>query len=149
MPQAVPEPVHAPAVVGSRDVPALVEVRDVDERVVPQAVQAQGGGSGLRVELAVQPLREGELLVVGEGLVPEHEHRMRVHPGPDLGQRLGVVHLTQINRADLGGEVWMQRAELEGHADILLRARDREPRATRSWPRTPGHRCDRPAAAPG
>ena len=67
------------------------------------------------MELAVQPLREGELLVVGEGLVPEHEDRIGVHPGPDLGQRLGVVHLTQIDRADLGDEVRMQRAEPEGH----------------------------------
>ena len=131
MPQSVPEPVHPPAVVGACDVAALVEVRDVDERVVPQAVQAQGGGPGLRVELTVQPLREGELLVVGEGLVPEHEHRIRVHPGPDLGQGLGVVHLTQIDRADLGDEVWMQRTELEGHGDVLLWERRERPAGTR------------------
>ena len=97
------------------------------------------------MQLAVQPLREGELLVVGERLVPEHEHSMLVHPGADRGERLGVVDLTEIHRADLGDEVRMQAAKPEGHVDVLLE------RACRCGLRAGGDRArrrDRTAAAP-
>ena len=70
---------------------------------------------GLRVQLAVEPLGEGELLLVGEGLVAKDEDRVRVHAGPDLGERLGVGHLAEIDRADLGDEGGVERAEPEGH----------------------------------
>ena len=80
-------------------------------RFLPGAADA-----GLRMQLAVEPLGEGELLLVGERLVAEHEDRVRVHAGADLGERLGVGHLPQVDRADLGGERGMERAEPEGHA---------------------------------
>ena len=57
--------------------------------------------------------------VVGERLVAEHEDRVLVHAGADLGERLGVGHLPQVDGLDLGGERGMERAEPEGHADIL------------------------------
>ena len=115
VPEAVPEPVDPAAMVGGRDLAALVQVRDVDERVVVEAVEAERRRPRLPVELAVQALGEGELLRVRERLVAEHEDRVLIHPGPDLGERLGVEHLAEVDRADLGHEGRVERAEPEGH----------------------------------
>jgi hypothetical protein len=67
------------------------------------------------VELAVQSLGEGDLLFVGERLVAEHEHRVRVHPGADLGERSGILDLAQVDRAGLGDEMGVEPPELEWH----------------------------------
>ena len=45
VPETVPEPVRPAPVVGRRDLAALVEVRDVDEGVVGEAVEPQGAPS--------------------------------------------------------------------------------------------------------
>jgi hypothetical protein len=67
------------------------------------------------MELAVEAPREVELLVVGEGLVAEHEHRELVHPRLDLGERLRIVHPAEIDRAHLGDEARVELREAQGH----------------------------------
>ena len=151
MPEPVPEPVHPPAVVGPRDVPALVEVRDVDRArrcpsgSVPGRPCRSSSGAG-RPDAAAKASCSASV----KGWFAEHQHRVLVHAGPDLVERLGVVRLAQIDRADLGGEVWVQRVELESHPTILLRRAgelpgtpSREPRGTAADPRAPG-RARRP-----
>ena len=69
----------------------------------------------LRVELAIEPLRESELLVVGERLIAEHENGVFIHPRPDLGERLAIVNPGKIDRAHLGGEMLVQLSECQGH----------------------------------
>jgi hypothetical protein len=72
------------------------------------------------VQLAVEPLREGDLLLVGEGLVAKDQYGVRVHAGADLGERLRIVHPPEVDRADLGGEVRMQLLERQWHRCALL-----------------------------
>ena len=122
VPEAIAERVHAPAVVGFQDLAVLVEVRDVGERLVPEAVLAEGAAPGLGVQLAVEALGERELLVVGERLIVEDQDGVLVHPRPDLGERLGIVDLAEVDRAHLGDEVRVELAEGQGHG--------REPRTT-------------------
>ena len=67
------------------------------------------------MQRAVQPLREGDLLAVREGLIAEHQHGVLVHAGPDLGERLRVVDPPEVDWAHLGGEVRMELLERERH----------------------------------
>src|SRR5439155_26627737 len=122
VPEQVAEPVHATAVVGLQELAALVDVRDVGEGLVAEAALAEGGAPGPRVQLAVESLRERQLLVVAERLVTEHEDGVVVHPGPDPRERLAVVHPAELDRAHLRDEVTVQRPERQGHAS--------EPRTT-------------------
>ena len=69
----------------------------------------------LGVELAIEPLRERELRVVGELLIAEYEDGVLIHPRPDLGERLAIVNPGKIDRAHLGGEVLVKLSECEGH----------------------------------
>ncbi len=115
VPQAIAEPVHAPAIVGAHDLPALVEIRNVPERLVAQAILLQRADPQLGVELAVQAPGKRELLVVGEGLVPEHEDGVLVHSRPDLAQGLGIVDPAEIDRARLGREARVKLPKCQGH----------------------------------
>jgi len=115
VPQAIAEPVHATAIVRPHDLAALVEVRDVAEGLVAQAVLLQRADPQLGVELAVQALREGELLVVGEWLIAEHEDGVLVHPRADLGQHLGIVDPAKIDGAHLGHEARVKLAKCQCH----------------------------------
>ena len=63
----------------------------------------------------VQPLRERDLLLVGERLIAEDEDAVRVHPRPDLIERCPVVRSSQIDGAHLGREVRMQRTKCQCH----------------------------------
>ena len=72
----------------------LIEVGDVDEGVVGPALLVE---DAVAVELAVQALGEGELLVVGERLVVEDEDGVLVHAGADLRQRLLVMDVAQVD----------------------------------------------------
>jgi hypothetical protein len=67
------------------------------------------------VQPAVQPLGEGDLFLVAEGLVAEDQDGVLVHPGPDRGQREAVVNPAEIHRAHLGDEVRVEPPEGQGH----------------------------------
>src|SRR5712664_2787137 len=115
MPQAVAERVHAAAVAGSEELAAFVHVRDVGEGLVAESAFLHDGRTGFHVQCTIEALRERELLVVGERLVAEHEHRVLVHPGPDPVQRAAIGDAAQIDRGHLGGEVRVKLAERQGH----------------------------------
>ena len=120
VPEAIAERVHAAPVVGADDLAVLVEVRDVAEGLVAEAVLLERADPQLGVEHAVQPLGEIELLVVGERLVAEDEHGVLVHPRPDACEGFRVVRLAQIDGTHLGGEHGMERAGLQFHGGVLL-----------------------------
>jgi hypothetical protein len=63
------------------------------------------------VQLPVEALREGELLLVGEALLAEHEYRVFVHRGADFVERSAVVGLAQVDAFGLGGEEGVKAAE--------------------------------------
>ena len=69
---------------------------------------------------AVEALRERELLGIVEGLVAEDQHRIPVHAGTQLLERVPVMDLAQIDRADLGREVGGELAESDGHGVPLM-----------------------------
>src|SRR5712692_5788234 len=120
MPEAITEPVHPTAVAGRQDLAGLVDVRDVGERLVPQAALANGGGAGPRVELAVKALREVGLLCVGEWLIAEDEPGVLVHPLANLTERLAIMDPAKVDGADLGDELRVKLLEFQRH-----RSRDR------------------------
>src|SRR5215831_16529985 len=100
MPEAITERVHAPAVVGRHHLAGLVEVRDVSECLVAQSALADDGGAGSRMDLAVEALRELELLGIGERLIAEDEQGELVHPLVDLIERCAIMHAPQIDLTD-------------------------------------------------
>src|SRR5216684_265591 len=118
MPEAITEPVHATTVAGRQDPAGLVDVRDVGERLVPQAVPANGGSARPCVELTVEALREIELLGVGEWLIAEDEHGVLVHPLADLAERFAIMDRAKVDRTDLGDEARVEPLELQRHPTI-------------------------------
>src|SRR5215472_5636581 len=122
VPEAVAEGIHAATVVGLHDVAALVEVRDVAEGLVAEPILLQRADAERGVEDAVEALGELEVLVVGEGLVAEHEDGELIHAGAEAGQRLLIVHASQIDGTHLGDEQRMQLAEREPHGAVLPRS---------------------------
>ena len=64
---------------------------------------------------AVETLGEVELLLVGEILIAEHQHGVRVHAGADRFQRGAIMHLAQIDRAHFAGEYGRERGDGDGH----------------------------------
>ena len=115
MPESINEAVHSSPVAGRQDLAGLVDVRDVGERLVAQAALANRSGAGPRVELAIEPSREIELLGIGEWLIAEDEHGVLVHPVADLTERLAIIDLAQLERADLGDEMGVELLELQRH----------------------------------
>jgi hypothetical protein len=119
VPEPVAEGIHAAAMVGLHDLAVLVEVRDVAEGLVAEAVLLERADAELGVEGAVEALGELEVLVVGEGLIAEDEDGELVHAGADAGERVRVVHPPEIDGAHLGHEQRMQLAERERHGRVL------------------------------
>src|SRR5581483_3983995 len=108
-------PVHPPAIVRLHDLAVLVEVRDVAERLVAEAVLLKRADAELGVEHAVQALGEVEVLGVGPDLIAEHQHRELVHAAPDAGQGVGVADGLEVDRARLGDEARVELAECQRH----------------------------------
>ena len=67
--------------------------------------------------------REFDLLVVGDVLIVEHQHRVTVHAGIDRGSLLAGQRLSQIDAGHLAGEHGMDLADREhGRASKFLLA---------------------------
>jgi len=115
VPQAVAEPVHASAIVCLQQLAAFVQVGNVGQRFVAEAVAAHHGGAGLRVQGTVEALGERELLLITERLFAEHQHGVLIHAGTDLLERVAIAQLAQVDRTRFGDEMRMQRAEGESH----------------------------------
>ena len=71
------------------------------------------------MQRAVEALGEVELLLVGEILVAEHQHRVLVHAGADRLERRAVVHLAKIDRPHFAGEDGRERRDGDGHGGSL------------------------------
>src|SRR4029079_8145872 len=105
------ERISAARVVGGEDLASGADIRDVGQRFVAETVLRDDAGAGLRVQLAVEALRERDLLGVGELLVVEDEHGVLVHSGADRGERPFVERLAQRDRARFAEEARMQAAK--------------------------------------
>src|SRR5207248_5109898 len=63
---------------------------------------------------------EGELLVIAEALVAEHQHRVAVHAGLDRGDLVGRERLAAIDAGHLADEQRMEQGDRDGHAGSAL-----------------------------
>ena len=111
MPQAIGEPVVATSVTRRQQFAVFVEVRDVGQCLVAEAVAAQRGRAGLRMQHAIEAFSKGELGIVRECLVAKDEHPILMHALPDGLQQRACLCRLQINRTRFGSEQRMQWAE--------------------------------------
>ena len=58
---------------------------------------------------------EGELLVVGDRLIAEHQHGVAVHAGLDRGDLVAREGTAVIDAADLADKHRMQRPDRDRH----------------------------------
>jgi len=70
--------------------------------------------------MAIKAPRERELFVIGKRLMAKHQDGVRVHPCPNLSERLSIIYLTQVNRADLSSEVRVKSAKCQSHTTVFL-----------------------------
>src|SRR4029079_9619489 len=117
------ERISAARVVGGEDLASGADIRDVGQRFVAETVLRDDAGAGLRVQLAVEALRERDLLGVGELLVVEDEHGVLVHSGADRGERPFVERLAQRDRARFAEEARIARVSRPCRSAIGLAAR--------------------------
>ena len=87
MPELVAEPEQAAAVVARQNLVVLVEVGDVVQVHAHAPVLRRGDVAGRLLERP-EAAAEGELLVVVDLLVVEHQHAELVHAGMDGGDFL-------------------------------------------------------------
>src|SRR5438067_3944586 len=120
MPQPVGQFEKPDAVVGGHDVAVLVEVREIGnagaEPLLVTAAEVSRGA--VRLQLA-EMAGEGELLVVGDRLVAEHQHRVTVHAGFDRGDLVRAERLAAIDAGYLADEHRMQWADRDGHYEAF------------------------------
>ena len=121
MPQPVAEIEHAAAVVARERLALLVEVRDVDHPGLEAELMRLGDVAAECAFDLAEVLRERDLLVVGDVLVVEDQHRVAVHAGIDRGRLLAGQRLRQIDTGHLAGEHGMDLADREhGRASELF-----------------------------
>ena len=76
---------------------------------------------------AVESLGEGDLLVVREGLVAEHQDTVAVHAGTDRLKGFVVVHGAQVDRTGFRREEGMKRSKRKRHDVAPLSTQDKFP----------------------
>jgi hypothetical protein len=104
VPQPIADGAHAQPVVGRQDLAVGADVGDVGQGLVAEAVLGEHGDRGLAVQRAVEALGEGELLLVLERLVAKDQHRVFVHAGAQLRERVGVGQGAQADAGHLGAQ---------------------------------------------
>jgi hypothetical protein len=119
VPETIAQAVRAAAVTLLEDLAVGPDVGDVPERLVAEAVLLDRRRPELRVQGAVEPLCERQMLVVGEALIVKHENGVLIHGRADGGQRRLVVHGAQLDGAGLADEHGMQLREGQGHGAEL------------------------------
>jgi len=67
VPQTIAEFVHAPAIVGLHDLAVLVQVRNIAERLVPEAILLQRADSQFCVQRAVERCANASCLSSANG----------------------------------------------------------------------------------
>ena len=103
----------APVVAGAQPV-ILVEVRDVADLGELQPAPAAARRRTADLELA-EPGGEGAQLLVGELLIAKHQDGMAVDCLPEGGDRGIIDPAADIEPADRGTDMRMQRRDREGH----------------------------------
>ena len=58
---------------------------------------------------------EGQLLLVGEALVAQHQHGAAIHPRLDRRHLLARQRLRRVDPRQFAGKTGMERADGEGH----------------------------------
>ena len=108
--------------------PVPVQVGHVGEGCgQPEVVgvrQADTGAGAAGVFQLAEAAAEGQVLLVRQGLIVEHEHGVRVHSGVDRRRVLGRGWLTQIQALDFGGEARADLAGAERHGRLSPRVSD-------------------------
>jgi hypothetical protein len=119
MPEAVADRIQASAVIARERPVVLVEVGDIGERVGQTVLlrTAQAGGNG-QLDFA-EALREGQLLLVGEGLIVEDQHGVLVHALVNGRNILGRERLGEVEAGGLADETRTDLADAEGHGNGL------------------------------
>ena len=114
MPEAVAEIVQALAVAGFEDPVLRIEVADIGQVLVQTQLVILPGLEHGRLEWP-EVAREGELRVVLEMLIGEHQHRIlgeRRADGREIG---GSKRLRQVDVAHFGDEIRRCRLDGDGH----------------------------------
>ena len=93
----------------------LVTARDVRKIGDLGSNSRIGKGAGDILQGA-KTLAEGDLCVVGEGLVVEDEQRILVEEVPDFGKYRIVERARQVEAIDFDSEIRMQFVELQSHS---------------------------------
>jgi hypothetical protein len=102
MPQSIALRDHPTTIAGWQDLPVVVQIRDVTERLVPQAIPTQVEPTG--VQLAIEALCERDLFVVRERLVMKYQDPVLVDRRPKFEQCMLIVHLTEIDSTNLSNK---------------------------------------------
>ncbi len=119
MPQPVADREQAPAVVERHRPVVLVEVRDIGKGG-RQAVFVGRAQAGVQRQLDLaQTAGKGELLLVVDVLIVEHQHRVSVHAGMDVGDLGGGQRLAHVDALDLAGKARADLADGDGHGELL------------------------------
>ena len=115
MPQPVADREQPAAVVARHRPVVLVEVGDVGEGG-RQPVLVGGAQAGVQRQLDLaEAAGEGELLLVVDVLVVEHQHRVSVHAGMDRGDLGGGEGAAHVDAGDLAGKARADLADGDGH----------------------------------
>ena len=119
VPQPVAQTVGAAAIFALQYLPCFADVRYVGQRFIAEAVLLHRADAGLGMQLAVEALREGELLGVRERLPAKNQDGVLVHAGAYPLERRGIVNVAQLDPRHLGGESRVQLREGDGHVCVL------------------------------
>ena len=108
MPEIVAGLVEGTLVPGRNEAAFLIHVGDaVDEAAASVGIAGQG------LLQAAEAPGEGHLLLVGDVLVVEDQHRMSEKGAAKLGKGLLAVGRARLDTSHLGGDVFFQRDD--GH----------------------------------
>ena len=123
MPQPVAQLEEPLAVVGRDDLAVPVEVGEIAHARAQPALRrlADGARPHLLLERP-ECAAEGELLLVGDVLVVEHQHGVAVHAGVDRRGVRGAERLAEIEARDLAADDRVKRPDFEGHRDTPLQS---------------------------
>jgi hypothetical protein len=119
MPQPISEIERAPAIIPRQQVAVLIEIRDVAHLdAEPALVEPRYVVGRVQLDLA-EASGKCDLLLVGQWLIVEHQHRMPVHAGMDRLHPGRIERCAQIDAFDHRGEFASDGDEPHGHLRFL------------------------------
>src|SRR5581483_8619216 len=106
------------AVVAREHLAVGVQIGQVDHRLVGKSALGRHRLLAPDIERA-EPAREGELLLAGEALVAEDQHRVLVDRRLELVDGLAVDRLGQVDAEHLGAELRIEGVDRQRHGYTL------------------------------